>query len=84
MPLAALHLVARVEIVEVNDRDPQLLAHLDRLHLRPQTKLEITAIEPLDGLITVQVEGQSHILGSTTASQIFVRLLDEETSRPVE
>jgi DtxR family Mn-dependent transcriptional regulator len=75
LPLAALPVGAKVEILEVYDRDSQLLAHLDQMHLRPQTQLTVTAIEPLDGLITIQVNGQSHILGPTTARQIFVRLL---------
>ena len=77
--LADLAPGARAEIVEVNDRDPLMLAHLDRLHLHPQTIFEITAIEPLDGLITVRVEGQNHILGPTTARQIFVRRLSTES-----
>ena len=73
--LAALPAGTSAEIVEVYDRDPKLLARLDALKLHPKTRLRVVDVEPLDGLITIQVLGETHVLGPATASQITVRLL---------
>ncbi|HUX21574.1 MAG TPA: metal-dependent transcriptional regulator [Spirochaetia bacterium] len=64
----------RAEIIEVNDRDPRLLERLDELGLRLGTRLRVSAIEPLDGLITVEVGNERHTLGQTSARQITVRI----------
>jgi DtxR family transcriptional regulator, Mn-dependent transcriptional regulator len=66
---------AVAEIVEVNDRDPNLLARLDQLNLHPKTQFKVLDIEPIDGLITIRTDRGTHVLGRTTASQIFVRTL---------
>lgn len=66
---------ARAEIVEVWDRDPKLLEHLDKLNLRPKTKLEIIDQEAIDGLMTVRVMNKNVVIGQNTASQIFVKRL---------
>jgi DtxR family Mn-dependent transcriptional regulator len=75
--LAALPAGTLAEIIEVNDRDPHLLARLDALHLHPKTRIWVVDVEPLDGLITLQAAGETHVLGQTTASQIIVRPLQE-------
>jgi hypothetical protein len=36
----------------------------------------IVAIEPIDGLINILANDQSHILGKTCAQQIIVKKLD--------
>ena len=64
------------EIIEVNDRSPELLTHLDKLQLYPRVQITITAIEPIDGLVTLQAAGQTQVLGQTSASQIIVRKLN--------
>jgi len=64
-----------VQVVEVSDREPGLLARLGEMHLRLKTKLEVLEVEPIDGLITIRVAGQKHVIGQTTASQIIVRNL---------
>jgi len=68
---------SEAEIVEVHDRDPKLLTHLDHLNLRPNTRIRVIEIEPLDGLITLRVGGETHVLGPKTASQIIVKYLPE-------
>ncbi len=65
------------EIVEVSDRDPGLLARLDRLKLHPGTRLQVLGVEPIDGLITLRVATESLVLGSKTASQVIVRIIKE-------
>ncbi len=69
---------ARAEILEVNDHDPNLLALLDKRNLRPNTRLQVIEVEPIDRLIKIRSAGVEHVLGKTTASQIIVRLLAEE------
>jgi DtxR family transcriptional regulator, Mn-dependent transcriptional regulator len=59
-----------VEILEINDRDPQLLVHLGKRNLRPGTTLKVVDVEPINGLITVRSSGEEYILGRKVASQI--------------
>jgi DtxR family transcriptional regulator, Mn-dependent transcriptional regulator len=79
--LDALPSGSSAEIMEVCDRDPHLLARLDDLNLHPKTRIRVIDVEPLDGLITIQVGGETHILGPTTASQIIVRPLPDAETR---
>lgn len=72
----------QAEVVEVNDRNPDLLALLGRLNLLPGTRLEVLDIEPVDGLTTLRVSGQSHILGRTSAKHILVKKLDAQPNPP--
>jgi len=65
-----------VQVVEVSDHEPGLLARLGEMHLRLKTKLEVLEVEPIDGLITIRVAGQKHVIGRTTASQIIVRNIE--------
>jgi DtxR family Mn-dependent transcriptional regulator len=74
--LSDLHPGSSAQIVEVNDRDPGLLARLGRMHLGVKAKLHVVEVEPIDGLITVRAAGKRHVLGHTTASQIIVRYLE--------
>jgi DtxR family Mn-dependent transcriptional regulator len=64
------------EIIEVNDRNPELLTHLDMLQLYPGVRIRVTAVEPIDGIITFLASGQTQVLGQTSASQIIVKKLD--------
>ncbi len=66
------------QVVEVNDREPALLARLDEMQLGVNAKFQVLEVEPIDGLITVLVEGRKHVLGQTTASQVIVRKLKGE------
>ena len=74
--LADLSVGDQAEIIEVNDRNPELLIHLERLHLHPQVQFTVTSVEPIDGLITILASGQTHILGQTSANQIIVKKLN--------
>ena len=74
--LADLAVGDRAEIIEVNDHNPMLLNHLDQLQLHLQVQVTVTAIEPIDGLITILANGQTHILGRNSASQIIVKKLN--------
>lgn len=73
-------------VVEVYDRDSQLLARFEELGLLPGVGFVVTGVEPVDGLLTLLIRaapdgGQSSpaspvprtvTVGRTTASNIFV------------
>ncbi len=80
-PLSILPQGTLGEIVEVSDRDPRILTYLDQLHLHPKTTIEVILVEPIDGLITIQAHGEKYTLGQTTASQIFVRVMNSQESQ---
>jgi DtxR family Mn-dependent transcriptional regulator len=67
----------QAEILEVPDRNPELLTHLNQLQLIPGTHIEVMAIEPIDGLISLRVSNGICTLGQTSASQIFVKRFDK-------
>jgi DtxR family Mn-dependent transcriptional regulator len=73
--LADLSVGDSAQILEVNDRNPELLTYLDRLQLYPLVQIEVIAIEPIDGLITILASGQTRQLGQTSAGQIIVKKL---------
>lgn len=66
----------QAEIIEINDHDPQLLAHMAQFKLYPLVHFTVTAIEPFDGLITIRASGQIHVLGRVSAGQIIVKKLN--------
>ncbi|MGA2615864.1 MAG: metal-dependent transcriptional regulator [Spirochaetia bacterium] len=66
------------QVVEVGDREPGLFSRLGEMHLGIETKLQVLEVEPIDGLITILVAGQKHVLGRTTASHIIIRKLKGE------
>ncbi len=53
--LSELNEKAEAEIVEVYDRDPKLLARLDKLGIYPGTRITIKAIEPVERLFSLEV-----------------------------
>ncbi len=69
---------ARARIVEVDDREPGLLAHLSGLHLGLAAEIEILEIEPLDGLVTILVAGEKQVLGRNAAKRILVERMGGE------
>jgi len=73
--LGSLPVGTACEIVEVNDRDPRVLIYLDQLKLGLKSVLEILHIEPIDGLVTILVDGNKVMLGPAIANQIFVRVI---------
>lgn len=74
--LADLAVGDNAEIIEVNDHNSELITLLDQLKLYPMVQLTVTAVEPIDGLITILASGMTHILGQTSASQIIVKKLN--------
>jgi DtxR family Mn-dependent transcriptional regulator len=63
------------QVVEVGDWEPGLLTRLSEMHIGLKSQFQILQVEPIDGLITVLVAGQRHVLGQTAAGQIIVQKL---------
>jgi Fe2+ transport system protein FeoA len=50
-----------------------VLTRLGEVRLGVNTRFQVLDVEPIDGLITLRVAGQKHVLGQATAKQVIVR-----------
>jgi DtxR family Mn-dependent transcriptional regulator len=57
IPLTALEVGQRARIVQVAERDPQLLAYLKEMGLVPGREIEVIMKAPFEGPITVKTDG---------------------------
>lgn len=57
-----------------DDADSELLRYLDSLGLRPGTKLAVLDVAPFEGPLTIELEGESKIIGRKVATSIVVEL----------
>jgi DtxR family Mn-dependent transcriptional regulator len=78
MRLSDLPAGSFAQVAEVGDHEPGLLARFREMHLDLKTRLKVLEVEPVDGLITILVADQKHILGRTAASQIIVQTIKGE------
>ena len=53
--------------------DPEVVAFLDTLGLRPGGRVEVREKHPFDGPLVLRVDGQDRTLGRTVAQQVFVQ-----------
>ncbi|MGQ0824846.1 MAG: metal-dependent transcriptional regulator [Actinomycetota bacterium] len=53
--------------------DPEIVAFLDTLGLRPGVRVEVKEKHPFDGPLVLRVEGKERTLGATVANQVFVQ-----------
>jgi DtxR family Mn-dependent transcriptional regulator len=54
--------------------DPELVAFLETLGLRPGVTVEVREKHPFDGPLVLRVGGQDRTLGQSVASQVFVQV----------
>ena len=72
-PLYALE-AGDVAVVAVpGSTDPEIVAFLDTLGLRPGVRVEVKEKHPFDGPLVLRVEGKERTLGATVATQVFVQ-----------
>ena len=72
-PLYALE-PGDVAVVAVpGSTDPEIVAFLDTLGLRPGVQVEVKEKHPFDGPLVLRVEGKERTLGSTVANQVYVQ-----------
>ncbi len=53
--------------------DPEIVAFLDTLGLRPGVRVEVKEKHPFDGPLVLRVDGNERTIGSTVAHQVFVQ-----------
>ncbi len=62
-----------VVVVEVADRDPELLRYLGKLDMYPGTEVRVLAVEPYQGPLVLKSNDREFILGRLAADEIRVR-----------
>jgi DtxR family Mn-dependent transcriptional regulator len=60
-------------VVRMSDRDPQFLRYLDELGIRPGVEVRLVERAPFDGPLTLEVDGRTCTIGTTTAGRVFIR-----------
>jgi DtxR family transcriptional regulator, Mn-dependent transcriptional regulator len=77
VPLAEIGPGTACVVVEVDDRDPALLRYAGELGLYPQTPIEVIAVAPVEGPLTIRVDDQERVVGRRAATQIFVEPVEK-------
>jgi DtxR family Mn-dependent transcriptional regulator len=70
------------EVAVPGSTDPEVVAFLDTLGLRPGVRVEVREKHPFDGPLVLHVGGRDRTLGSTVARQVFVRRESPLSSTP--
>jgi DtxR family transcriptional regulator, Mn-dependent transcriptional regulator len=60
--------------------DPEVVAFLDTLGLRPGVRVEVKEKHPFDGPLVLRVDGNERTLGATVANQVYVQRDDSEAT----
>ena len=79
-PLYALEPGDVATVAVPGSTDPEVVAFLDTLGLRPGVRVEVREKHPFDGPLVLRVEGKDRTLGATVANQVFVHVQDEAAS----
>lgn len=62
-PLSELPEGIPVELRRVDESDPERLRYIASIGLQPGARVLVVDRQPFDGPITIEVEGQSHVIG---------------------
>ena len=73
-PLYALEPGDRATVAVPGSTDPEVVAFLDTLGLRPGVKVQVKEKHPFDGPLILRVGGKDRTLGSAVANQVYVTL----------
>lgn len=71
-PLSQVDAGQRVTVLEVDDRDPELLRYLGELSLYPGTEVEVVRVEPYSGPFLLNAGGKEFVIGRAAADEIRV------------
>lgn len=61
--------------------DPEVIAFLDQLGLRPGGRIEVREKHPFDGPLVLQVDGHDRTISHTVAQQVFVQRITADGIR---
>jgi DtxR family transcriptional regulator, Mn-dependent transcriptional regulator len=64
IPLSEVPAGASVEIRQVEESQPDRLRYIASLGLRPGVQLKVLDRQPFDGPMTIEVAGQTHVIGN--------------------
>lgn len=73
-PLYALEAGDRAHVAVPGSTDPEIVAFLDNLGLRPGVLVEVKEKHPFDGPLVLRVDGKERTVSEKVASRIYVRL----------
>ena len=77
-PLYALEPGDIATVAVPGSTDPEVVAFLDTLGLRPGVKVQVKEKHPFDGPLVLRVGGKDRTLGSSVANQVFVTLVEAQ------
>ena len=72
-PLYALEPGDTAVVAVPGSTDPEIVAFLDTLGLRPGVRVEVKEKHPFDGPLVLRVNGKDRTLGATVANQVYVQ-----------
>jgi Fe2+ transport system protein FeoA len=72
-PLYALEPGDTAIVAVPGETDPDVVAFLDSLGLRPGVQVEVTEKHPFGGPIVLRIDGENRTVYERVAQQIFVR-----------
>ncbi len=72
-PLYALEPGDTAVVAVPGSTDPEIVAFLDTLGLRPGVIVEVKEKHPFDGPLVLRVDGKDRTLGATVANQVYVQ-----------
>src|SRR3954471_21519008 len=72
-PLYALEPGDTAVVAVPGSTDPEIVAFLDTLGLRPGVSVQVKEKHPFDGPLVLRVDGKDRTLGATVANQVFVQ-----------
>jgi DtxR family Mn-dependent transcriptional regulator len=78
-PLYALQPGDVATVAVPGSTDPEVVAFLDTLGLRPGVRVQVKEKHPFDGPLILRVGGKDRTLGSAVANQVYVTL-EEKTA----
>ena len=74
LPLSDLEPGQRAVILRVAENNADMLRYLAELELRPQAVIEVEAVAPFDGPLTLRMGECRRVIGRQVASQITVQM----------
>lgn len=72
----------RAKMVQVSDKNPQLLRYLAEIALQPGVEVTLLARAPFDGPLTLRVGASESLVGPALAEQVLVEQLPAESAPP--
>jgi DtxR family transcriptional regulator, Mn-dependent transcriptional regulator len=77
-PLSGLTAGQRARVAEVGDEDAAMLRYFAGLGLFPETELEVMAVAPFGGPLTLRIGEAEVAIGRQAADQVFVTVEEDE------